>query len=78
MDSRSISSKVQEVWAFDYSKNLIELAKARAKKYTNISFLVLDATNEKDLEILPSDYFHAAVCNMSLMDISDLYPSNPH
>lgn len=64
------------VVAFDYSANMIELAKKRQHRYLDrIEFCVADATNESSLLALRRKKpFTKAVSNMAIMDISDIEP----
>lgn len=64
------------VVAFDYSEKLIELAKKRQEKYLDkIEFCVADATSKESLlKLKRKNKFTKAVCNMAIMDITDITP----
>ena len=74
--SRRMADLGAEVLAFDFSDELIRLAKLRTPHSLPASYLVLDAIQESDLlEVLgASDAFDSALCNMALFDISDVEP----
>jgi 2-polyprenyl-3-methyl-5-hydroxy-6-metoxy-1,4-benzoquinol methylase len=64
-----------EVVAFDFSENLIALARQRTTEHADrIEYLVMDATDEGALLTLGEGRFDAAVCNMALFDIADIQP----
>lgn len=64
------------VVAFDYSANMIELAKKRrAAVLDRVDFRVCDATNYDELlKLRQVQPFDKAVANMAVMDISDIEP----
>jgi SAM-dependent methyltransferase len=74
-----------EVVGFDFSAELIKLARVRTAPDLPISYYVLDATNESDLlgtfsssgtsdTSKPSANFDSALCNMALFDMADIEP----
>ncbi|MBN2386630.1 MAG: class I SAM-dependent methyltransferase [Anaerolineales bacterium] len=64
-----------EVVGFDFSANLIELARQRTAPDAAITYHVLDATEGSALEnALGGRPFDAALCNMALFDIADIDP----
>ena len=69
-----LASKGAEVVAFDYSPNMIALARKRQKNnQEQISFHVIDATDRQALCTLkrPRAY-DKAVCNMAVMDMPEI------
>ncbi len=74
--SAYLAEKGVSVVAFDYSENMIELAKKRQARFANkIEFCVADATNRESLRTLKrSCLFTKAVSNMAVMDITDIKP----
>lgn len=64
------------VVAFDFSENMIELARKRQKQYADkIEFCVADAANKENVMALQhARKFTKAVSNMAIMDISDIEP----
>jgi SAM-dependent methyltransferase len=76
--SRRLAELGAEVVAGDYSGSLVELARARTaarpELTARVTYHVLDATDEARLLALGERVFDAAVCNMALMDISDVNP----
>ena len=69
-----LASKGAEVVAFDYSPNMIALARKRQKNNQGqISFHVIDATDRQALCTLkrPRAY-DKAVCNMAVMDMPEI------
>jgi len=75
LTSRRLAALGVEVTAFDFSSNLIELAKARSTKYQSlITYHVLDATDESSLISLGEKQFDAALSNMALFDIPEIEP----
>ena len=64
-----------DVVAFDFSANLIQLARERVTPHASrITYHVLDATDEPALLALGENTFDAAMCNMALFDIADVGP----
>jgi 2-polyprenyl-3-methyl-5-hydroxy-6-metoxy-1,4-benzoquinol methylase len=73
--ARRLAAMGADVVAFDFSANLIALARERAAEHANrIAYHVLDATDEAGLLALGQRRFDAAVCNMALFDIADIQP----
>ncbi|MBV8821705.1 MAG: class I SAM-dependent methyltransferase [Ktedonobacteraceae bacterium] len=73
--SRHMAQLGAQVVATDFSEKLIELAKARTTEHPErIEYRVIDATNEEQLLTLGKQRFDAAVCNMSIMDMSSITP----
>jgi SAM-dependent methyltransferase len=74
LTSRRLASLGAKVTAFDFSANLIELAKSRLNPDSRISYQVIDATDEKALLSLGEGKFDSVLSNMALFDIADLEP----
>lgn len=73
--SRALAALGAEVVAFDFSESFIERARARTTQHDErIEYRVLDATSEEQLLALGEGEYDAIVCNMALMDISDIEP----
>lgn len=72
--SRRLGELGADVIAIDYSSKMIERAALRTQDMSNISYRVIDATDEVALIDLGKEKFDKAVSNMGLMDISDLRP----
>ena len=70
--SRRLAALGAEVVAIDFSGKLIERAKTR--RLDQITYKVLDATNESALLTLGEHAFDSALCNMALFDIADIRP----
>ncbi len=73
LTSRKLADLGAEVTAFDFSANLIELAKTRPHA-SLITYQVLDATDEAALLAHPSAPFDAALSNMALFDMPAIEP----
>jgi 2-polyprenyl-3-methyl-5-hydroxy-6-metoxy-1,4-benzoquinol methylase len=75
LTSRKLAELGADVTAFDFSVNLIALAKRRKTAPTSrISYHVLDATDEIALLQWGESTFDAAFANMVLFDIADIEP----
>ncbi len=75
LTTRKLAELGAKVTAFDFSANLIELAKTRSARYSElITYLSLDATDESALLSLGQHTFDSALCNMALFDMADLEP----
>ena len=76
LTARRLAALGAQVSAFDFSEELIQLAKARTAPDLRITFYVLDATDESSLlaSLAPSLPFDSALCNMALFDIADIEP----
>lgn len=75
--SRRLAALGASVTAFDFSANLIELARARTpSSFSLLVYHVLDATDESALlgALDDSAPFDSALCNMALFDIADIEP----
>lgn len=70
--SRRLSALGAQVTAFDFSAELIKLARERGG--ANIHYLVLDATDEAAMLTLGEAAYDSALCNMGLFDIADIAP----
>lgn len=73
--SRQMANRGVRVTAFDFSQSFIDCARARSASHAGrIEYRTLDATNADDLASLGTATYDAAVCNMALMDMSDIDP----
>jgi len=72
--SRRMAKSGIRVVAFDFSEQLIEKAKERTPKDLEIDYHVIDATDRDQLLSLGERRFDAAVCNMALMDMTEIQP----
>ena len=73
LTSRRLAKAGARLVAFDFSEDLIDLARGRSEGL-DIDYLVLDATDHAALLALGEGSFDGALCNMALMDIADLDP----
>jgi 2-polyprenyl-3-methyl-5-hydroxy-6-metoxy-1,4-benzoquinol methylase len=74
--ARKLAALGAEVVAFDFSAELIALARARANadQSGTIAYHVLDATDEAALLALGAGSFDAAICQMALFDMAEIDP----
>jgi 2-polyprenyl-3-methyl-5-hydroxy-6-metoxy-1,4-benzoquinol methylase len=70
--SRRLAALDAKVTAIDFSSELVKLA--NNWDTNNISYHVMDATNESELVGLGESVFDSALCNMALFDIADIAP----
>jgi len=70
--SRRLAAIGAEVTAFDFSSELIKLAKKWDTR--NITYYVVDATDEPALVGLGDHTFDSALSNMALFDIAEITP----
>lgn len=73
LTSRRLAQAGAMVTAFDFSQELINLAKQRGGP-EKIDYRVLDATDSDALAALGAGTFDGALCNMALMDMADISP----
>ncbi len=73
LTSRRLAHLGASVVAFDFSEEMIRVAKTRSGD-GQIDYRVVDATDEDALRALGSGTFDGALCNMALMDMSDIRP----
>ena len=85
LTARRLAVLGAEVTAFDFSAELIKLAQARTPSNLNITYYVLDATDESALLGTlgasgtsgisdTSGSFDSALCNMALFDMASIEP----
>ncbi|HVM71253.1 MAG TPA: class I SAM-dependent methyltransferase [Anaerolineales bacterium] len=78
LTARRLAGLGAQVTAFDFSEELIQLAKARSTPGLPIRYLVLDATDASallaSLAGSPHSSFPSALCNMALFDMADIEP----
>jgi SAM-dependent methyltransferase len=74
LTARRLADLGAQVIAFDFSKELIELAEARTHKSSPVTYHILDATDESGLLSLGEYAFDSALCNMALFDMAEVEP----
>jgi SAM-dependent methyltransferase len=77
LTARRLAALGAEVVAFDFSEELIKLARTRTPfPFPLLTYSVLDATDESAMlgTLGPSGPFDAALCNMALFDMADIQP----
>ncbi|GCE24199.1 class I SAM-dependent methyltransferase [Dictyobacter kobayashii] len=73
--SRRLAQLGAQVVATDFSAGLLEHAQARHSEHAErIQYQLVDATNEEQIVSLGRQRFDAAVCNMAIMDMSEVDP----
>ena len=74
--ARKLADLGTDVIAFDFAPEMVRLAQARTtpEQLARIDYQVLDATNESLLLGLGENSFDGAICQMALMDMSDIEP----
>ena len=72
--ARRLAERGARVTAFDFSDELIRLAKRRSPTGGAIEYLVLDATDEAAMMQLGAGRFDAVACTMALMDLPTIAP----
>jgi ubiquinone/menaquinone biosynthesis C-methylase UbiE len=74
LTARRLASMGVQVTAFDFSAELIKLARTRGTSFPPIHYMVLDAIDEAALLSFGEHVFDSALCNMALFDIADVAP----
>jgi SAM-dependent methyltransferase len=74
LTARRLAALGARVAAFDFSAELIKLARAHTAHPELITYHVLDATDEPALLSLGEQSFDSALCNMALFDMADIEP----
>lgn len=73
--ARKLTSLGARVTATDFSPAMVERARTHPEPFNDrVDFRVADATDENELRALGEHAFDALVCNMALMDMSDIEP----
>lgn len=72
--ARRLAALGGEVVAFDFSENLVEIARRRTAEHAGIAYHVIDATDETALLALGERGFDAALCQMALFDMAEIEP----
>lgn len=73
--SRRMADLGCQVVACDIADKMIEAAKERSREYAGrIEYLVVDATDERQLLALGKERFDVAVCSMAIMDMPEIKP----
>lgn len=73
LTSRRLAHAGASVTAFDFSEEMIHLARKRGGA-ASIDYRVVDATDREALLNLGVAVFDAVLCNMALMDLADIRP----
>ena len=73
LTSRRLAEAGANVTAFDFSEAMIVRARLRGES-PQIQYHILDATNRDALLSFGVGGFHAALCNMALMDMAEISP----
>jgi len=73
LTSRRLAHAGAAVVAFDFSEEMIRVARTRPSD-GQIDYRVVDATDEDALRALGTRTFDGALCNMALMDVADIRP----
>lgn len=82
LTARRLAALGARVSAFDFSAELIQLARSRTSPASLITYFILDATDESALletfapsgASEPSGLFDSALCNMALFDMANVAP----
>jgi 2-polyprenyl-3-methyl-5-hydroxy-6-metoxy-1,4-benzoquinol methylase len=74
LTSRKLADLGATVTAFDFSLELVKLARARLNPGSRITYHNIDATDESSLLALGEGLFDSALCNMALFDMADIEP----
>jgi 2-polyprenyl-3-methyl-5-hydroxy-6-metoxy-1,4-benzoquinol methylase len=74
LTARRLATLGARVTAFDFSVELIKLARANRSGSSLITYHVIDATDESALLDLGGHAFDSALCNMALFDMVDIEP----
>ena len=76
LTARKVAEFGATVTAFDFSAELIELARSRPNPENRVTYQILDATDENDLldGLSPNAPFDSALSNMALFDIANIQP----
>jgi len=76
LTSRKLAEFGASVTAFDFSAEMIELAKSRPNPDNRITYQVLDGTDESALveALSPNAPFDSALSNMALFDMAEIKP----
>src|SRR5215469_1089558 len=73
--ARHLARRGVRVIATDFSEQLLELARARTAEHADrIEYRLVDATREDQIVALGQQRFDAAVCNMAIMDMTEIDP----
>jgi SAM-dependent methyltransferase len=74
LTARRLAAIGSRVVAFDFSDELIKLARTHSPHSSLINYQVLDATDEAALLSLGEYAFDSALCNMALFDMAEIRP----
>lgn len=74
LTARRLAALGAEVTAFDFSAELIKIARSKPNPSSLIDYQVLDATDESKLLALGQAAFDSALCSMALFDMAEIEP----
>ena len=74
LTSRRLAALGAQVLAFDFSEELIRMARRKPNPDQRIDYRVVDGTDERALLKLGRASFDAALCNMALFDMAEIGP----
>ena len=74
LTARKMADLGASVVAFDFSSQMIGLARTKPNPGSRISYHVVDSTEDKALLSLGEGVFDSALCNMALFDMADIEP----
>ncbi|HEY4388208.1 MAG TPA: class I SAM-dependent methyltransferase [Ktedonobacteraceae bacterium] len=73
--ARRMAQLGAHVTATDFSAQFLERARARTTEYAgHIEYRLVDATREDEILALGTQRFDAAICNMAIMDMTEIEP----
>ncbi len=72
--ARRLAALGARVTAFDFSRNMIELARGRGNAGAAIDYRVMDASDEDAMLQLGARHYDAITCTMALMDMPTVTP----
>jgi len=73
--ARKLTSLGARVTATDFSPNMLARAQAHTEPFNaQVEYRVVDAASESELRALGVHAFDAVVCNLAIMDMSDIAP----
>ncbi len=74
LTSRRLAALGADVLAFDFSEELIRIARKKPNPDGRITYQVVDGTDEQALLKLGPASFDSALCNMALFDMAEIEP----
>ena len=70
--ARRLATLGAHVSAFDFSRELIKIARSKTPPEYQVKYSIIDVTRKEDLMTLEKNAFDCAVCNMALFDIAEI------